>query len=329
MKLIIQIPCYNEAETLEIALNALPKHIDGIDVIEYLIINDGSKDNTVEVARNWGVNYIVNFRNNKGLARGFMAGIDACLRNGADIIVNTDADNQYNADDIEKLIQPILRKEAGMVIGERPIDETEHFSPLKKKLQHFGSWVVRKASKTDVPDAPSGFRAYSRSTAMRLNVINEYTYTLETIVQAGRNKMAVKSVPIRTNPELRESRLFHSMFGYVKKSMLTIIRAYMMYRPLAVFAAIASTFFGSGIVLGGRYLYYLKKGEGAGHVQSLILSSMLIIIGTLSGVVGLLADVISGNRKLIQEIQYQLRKMDYGPGHEAQKEMKSVQKNTN
>lgn len=319
MKLIIQIPCYNEAETLEIALNALPKHIDGIDVIEYLIINDGSKDNTVEVARNWGVNYIVNFRNNKGLARGFMAGIDACLRNGADIIVNTDADNQYNADDIEKLIQPILRKEAGMVIGERPIDETEHFSPLKKKLQHFGSWVVRKASKTDVPDAPSGFRAYSRNTAMRLNVINEYTYTLETIVQAGRNKMAVKSVPIRTNPELRESRLFHSMFGYVKKSMLTIVRAYMMYRPLAVFAAIASTFFGSGVVLGGRYLYYLKKGEGSGHVQSLILSSMLIIIGTLSGVVGLLADVISGNRKLIQEIQYQLRKMDYGPGHEAQK----------
>lgn len=329
MKLIIQIPCYNEAETLEIALNALPKHIDGIDVIEYLIINDGSKDNTVEVARNWGVNYIVNFRNNKGLARGFMAGIDACLRNGADIIVNTDADNQYNADDIEKLIQPILRKEAGMVIGERPIDETEHFSPLKKKLQHFGSWVVRKASKTDVPDAPSGFRAYSRSTAMRLNVINEYTYTLETIVQAGRNKMAVKSVPIRTNPELRESRLFHSMFGYVKKSMLTIVRAYMMYRPLAVFAAIASTFFGSGIVLGTRYLYYLKKGKGSGHVQSLILSSMLIIIGTLSGVVGLLADVISGNRKLIQEIQYQLRKMDYGPGHEAQKRDEERAKNPN
>lgn len=171
MKLIIQIPCYNEAETLEIALNALPKHIDGVDVIEYLIINDGSKDNTVEVARNWGVNYIVNFRNNKGLARGFMAGLDACLRNGADIIVNTDADNQYCGDDIEKLIQPILRGEAGMVVGERPIDQTEHFSPLKKKLQHLGSWVVRKASKTDIPDAPSGFRAYSRHTAMRMNVI--------------------------------------------------------------------------------------------------------------------------------------------------------------
>lgn len=319
MKLIIQIPCYNEAETLEIALNALPKHIDGIDVIEYLIINDGSKDNTVEVAKNWGVNYIVNFRNNKGLARGFMAGIDACLRNGADIIVNTDADNQYNADDIEKLIQPILKGEAGMVIGERPIDDTEHFSPLKKKLQHLGSWVVRKASKTDVPDAPSGFRAYSRSTAMRLNVINEYTYTLETIVQAGRNKMAVTSVPIRTNAELRPSRLFHSMFGYVKKSMLTIGRAYMMYRPLAVFTAIASVFSGSGILLGVRYLHYMRKGKGTGHVQSLILSSMLIIIGVLAGVVGLLADVISGNRKLIQEVQYELRKMDYGPGHEARK----------
>ena len=237
MKLIIQIPCYNEAETLEVALNDLPKHIDGIDEIEYLIINDGSTDNTVEVAKkNWGVHYVsVNFRNNKGLARGFMAGIDACLRNGADIIVNTDADNQYCGEDIEKLVRPILNGEAGMVIGERPIDETEHFSPLKKKLQHLGSWVVRKASRTKVPDAPSGFRAYSRSTAMRLNVINEYTYTLETIVQAGRNKMAVKSVPIRTNPELRKSRLFKSMFGYVKKSILTISRAFMMYRPLFFF----------------------------------------------------------------------------------------------
>ena len=319
MKLIIQIPCYNEAETLEIALNALPKHIDGIDVIEYLIINDGSQDNTEEVARNWGVNYIVNFRNNKGLARGFMAGIDACLRNGADIIVNTDADNQYCADDIEKLIQPILRKEAGMVIGERPIDETEHFSPLKKILQHLGSWVVRKASKTDIPDAPSGFRAYSRSTAMRLNVINEYTYTLETIVQAGRNKMAVTSVPIRTNAELRPSRLFSSMFGYVKKSMLTIGRACVMYRPLSVFATIASVFCGSGAFLGIRYLYYKRRGEGTGHVQSLILSSILIIIGFQASVIGLLADVIAANRKLLEEIQFELRKMDYGPGHEEKK----------
>ena len=312
MKLIIQIPCYNEAETLEIALNALPKHIDGIDVIEYLIINDGSKDRTVEVAREWGVNYVVNFRNNKGLARGFMAGIDACLRNGADIIVNTDADNQYCADDIEKLVAPILRGEAGMVVGERPIDETEHFSPIKKKLQHLGSWAVRKASKTNIPDAPSGFRAYSRNTAMRLNVINDYTYTLETIVQAGRSKMAITSVPIRTNPELRKSRLFSSMWGYVKKSMLTIIRAYMMYKPLFFFSVIASIFGGIGAVLGIRFVVYLILGQGSGHIQSLILASMMIIIGVLAGVIGLLADVISANRKLLEEIQFELRRMDYG-----------------
>lgn len=316
MKLIIQIPCYNEAETLEIALNALPKHIDGVDVIEYLIINDGSKDNTVEVARNWGVNYIVNFRNNKGLARGFMAGLDACLRNGADIIVNTDADNQYCGDDIEKLIQPILRGEAGMVVGERPIDQTEHFSPLKKKLQHLGSWVVRKASNTNIPDAPSGFRAYSRHTAMRMNVINEYTYTLETIVQAGRQKMAITSVPIRTNGELRPSRLFNSMFGYIKKSMLTIGRALMMYKPLYCFAWIAGIFGVIGLGIGIRFLVYYFTGNGAGHIQSLILASMFIIIAVLCGVIGLLGDVIAANRKLLEEIQFELRKMDYGPGHE-------------
>ena len=219
MKLIIQIPCYNEAETLEIALNDLPKKLDGVDEIEYLIINDGSKDDTVEVAKRWGVHHVVNFKQNKGLAKGFMAGIDGCLRNGADIIVNTDADNQYCADDIATLIRPILSGEADMVIGARPIDETEHFSFMKKKLQHFGSWVVRKASNTDIPDAPSGFRAYSREAAMHLNVVNDYTYTLETIVQAGREKIAITSVPVRTNAELRPSRLFNSIWGYVKKSM--------------------------------------------------------------------------------------------------------------
>lgn len=316
MKLIIQIPCYNEAETLKVALNDLPKHIEGVDVIEYLIINDGSKDNTVDVAREWGVNYIVSFRNNKGLARGFMAGLDACLRNGADIIVNTDADNQYCGEDIEKLIQPILRGEAGMVIGERPIDDTEHFSPLKKKLQHLGSWVVRKASNTDIPDAPSGFRAYSRHTAMRLNVINEYTYTLETIVQAGRQKMAVTSVPIRTNAELRPSRLFSSMFGYVKKSMLTIGRALMMYKPLFVFTSIAALFGVLGVGIGIRFLVYFFSGAGEGHIQSLILASTFIIIAVMCGVIGLLGDVISANRKLLEEIQFELRKMDYGEGHE-------------
>jgi glycosyltransferase involved in cell wall biosynthesis len=311
MKLIIQIPCYNEAETLEIALNDLPKHIDGIDKIEYLIINDGSKDNTVEVAKRWGVNYVVNFRRNKGLAKGFMAGLDACLRNGADIIVNTDADNQYCGDDIEKLVRPILEGKTDIVIGARPIDETEHFSPLKKKLQHLGSWVVRKASKSDIPDAPSGFRAYSREAAMRLNVVNEYTYTLETIVQAGRNKIAMTSVPIRTNGELRPSRLFHSMFGYVKKSMLTIARAYMMYKPLQFFTCLGSLIVLLGIAIGARFLFYFCMGMGSGHIQSLILSSMMCIIGVLVIIVGLQADLIAANRKLLEDIQYHVRKLDY------------------
>lgn len=234
MKLIIQIPCYNEEETLELAYNDLPRHIDGIDTIEYLIINDGSKDNTVQKARELGFHHVVSFRRNKGLARGFMAGLDACLRLGADIIVNTDADNQYCGADIEKLVRPILERKADMVIGERPIDETEHFSWKKKKFQHLGSWVVRVASKTDVPDAPSGFRAYSRETAMRMNVVNEYTYTLETIIQAGKSKMAVTSVPIRTNPETRPSRLFSSMWRYMKRSASVILRSTAMYRPHAL-----------------------------------------------------------------------------------------------
>ena len=296
MKLIIQIPCYNEAETLEIALNDLPKKIDGIDEIEYLIINDGSKDNTVQVAKDWGVHYVVNFKKNKGLAKGFMAGIDACLRNGADIIVNTDADNQYNGEDIEKLVRPILEEKADIVIGERPIDDTEHFSPLKKKLQHFGSWTVRVASKTDIPDAPSGFRAYSRDAAMRLNVTNEYTYTLETIIQAGRNKIAMESVPVRTNPELRKSRLFSSMFGYVKRSMVTIVRSFMMYKPLRFFTLIGGIFLLIGLALGIRFLVYFCMGAGTGHIQSLILASTLSMMGFMTVIIGLQADVIACNR---------------------------------
>lgn len=302
MKLIIQIPCYNEAETLEIALNDLPKKIDGIDEIEYLIINDGSKDNTVQVAKDWGVHYVVNFKKNKGLAKGFMAGIDACLRNGADIIVNTDADNQYNGEDIEKLVRPILEEKADIVIGERPIDDTEHFSPLKKKLQHFGSWTVRVASKTDIPDAPSGFRAYSRDAAMRLNVTNEYTYTLETIIQAGRNKIAMESVPVRTNPELRKSRLFSSMFGYVKRSMVTIVRSFMMYKPLRFFTLIGGIFLLIGLALGIRFLVYFCMGAGTGHIQSLILASTLSMMGFMTVIIGLQADVIAGNRKLLEDI---------------------------
>ena len=310
MKLIIQIPCYNEAETLTIALNDLPKHIDGIDTIEYLIINDGSKDDTVKVAKEWGVNYVVNFKRNKGLAYGFLAGLDACLKNGADIIVNTDADNQYVGEDIEKLVRPILEGKTDIVIGERPVDTTEHWSPLKKKLQHFGSWVVRKASKTDIPDAPSGFRAYSREAALRMNVINEYTYTLETIVQAGRTKIAMTSVPIRTNGELRPSRLFNSMMGYVKKSMVTILRALMMYKPLMFFSIIGIIVFGLGAALGIRFLVFYFQGVGSGHIQSLILASTLMMLGFSTIVIGLQADLISANRKILEDIQYRVRKMD-------------------
>ena len=326
MKLIIQIPCYNEAETLEIALNDLPKQIEGIDEIEYLIINDGSKDNTVEVARNWGVNYVVDLKRNKGLAKGFMAGLDACLRNGADIIVNTDADNQYCADDIEKIVRPILEGKTDIVIGARPVDDTEHWSPLKKKLQHFGSWVVRKASRSDIPDAPSGFRAYSREAAMRLNVVNEYTYTLETIVQAGRSKIAMESVPIRTNAELRPSRLFSSMFGYVKKSMLTILRAFMMYRPLMVFSIIGSIIFALGLAIGIRFLFYFFGGSGAGHMQSLILASTLMLLGFQTFIVGLLADIISANRKILEDVQYHVRKLDFDKDVEKKNEMKDKEK---
>ena len=311
MKLIIQIPCYNEADTLTIALDDLPKHIEGIDEIEYLIINDGSTDDTVKVARQWGVNYIVNFKKNKGLAKGFMAGIDACLRNGADIIVNTDADNQYVGADIEKLVRPILEGKSDIVIGERPIDSTAHFSPLKKRLQHIGSWVVRKASKSDIPDAPSGFRAYSREAAMRLNVINEYTYTLETIVQAGRRNIAMESVPIRTNEELRPSRLFNSMFGYVRRSIAAILRAYMMYKPLLFFSVLGSIPFIAGLCIGIRFIYFWFAEQGKGHVQSLILASTLMLLGFMIFVVGLQADIISGNRKILEDIQYHVRKLEY------------------
>ncbi|MBD5456733.1 MAG: glycosyltransferase family 2 protein [Lachnospiraceae bacterium] len=311
MKLIIQIPCYNEAETLTVTLNDLPKKISGIDEIEYLIIDDGSADNTVEVAKEWGVHHIVRFHCNKGLAKGFVAGVDACLMHGADIIVNTDADNQYCGEDIEKLIRPILEEKADIVVGERPIDDTVHFSWMKKKLQHFGSWVVRKASKTNIPDAPSGFRAYSRDAAMRMNVVNDYTYTLETIVQAGRNRMAITSVPIRTNPELRKSRLFHSMWGYVKKSMLTILRALMWYKPLYCFSLVASVPSAIGIIIGIRFLCYYFIGRGNGHVQSLILACTLLIIGFITFVIGMLADVIAANRKILEDTQYHVKKQMY------------------
>lgn len=311
MKLIIQIPCYNEANTLEVALNDLPKKLDGIDEIEYLIINDGSKDATVEVAEDWGVHHIVNFNQNKGLARGFMAGLDGCLRNGAHIIVNTDADNQYCAEDIQRLIQPILDGNVDMVIGARPIDETEHFSCLKKKLQHFGSWAVRQASNTDIPDAPSGFRAMTREAAMHINVINDYTYTLETIVQAGRDKIAVTSVPIHTNPDLRPSRLAEGIWPYVKKSIVIILRAYMMYQPLKCFTYLACIPLTGGLGIGCRFLYLIAKGEGYGHIQSLILGCTLIIVGVLTFMIGLVSDLMAANRRILSDTQYHIRRMEY------------------
>lgn len=329
MKLIIQIPCYNEAETLEIALNDLPKHIEGIDTIEYLIINDGSNDKTVEVAKNWGVHYVVNFKQNRGLAKGFMAGLDACLRNGADIIVNTDADNQYNGDDIEKLVRPILEGKSDIVIGARPIDETEHFSPLKKKLQHFGSWVVRKASKSDIPDAPSGFRALSREAALRINVTNEYTYTLETIVQAGRERIPMSSISVRTNEELRPSRLMSSMLSYIKKSVLTILRAYVFYKPLKFFTIIGSIPFLIGVILGIRFLVFVFQGTSVGHVQSLILASTLIMMGFMTYVVGLLSDTISSTRKILEDVQYHARRADYAMHKEKNEATNSETKKTN
>lgn len=311
MKLIIQIPCYNEAETLESTLNDLPRELDGVDTIEYLIIDDGSTDNTAEVARRWGVQHIIRFTQNKGLARGFMTGLDGCLRNGADIIVNTDADNQYQAQDIQRLIQPILEGKADMVVGARPIDETEHFSFIKKKLQHLGSWAVRMASGTDIPDAPSGFRAMTRDAAMHINVINDYTYTLETIVQAGREKIPITSVPIRTNPESRPSRLFHGIWSYVKKSMVIILRAYMMYQPLKCFTYLSMPPTLIGLAIGIRFLILLIQGRGNGHIQSLILACTLIIIGVLTFMIGLVSDLMASNRRILTDTQYHVKQMEY------------------
>lgn len=307
MKLIIQIPCYNEEQTLPQTVADLPKEIEGVDTIEYLIINDGSTDRTVEVARELGIHHVVSFKNNKGLARGFMAGIDAGLRLGADIIVNTDADNQYCGADIEKLIRPVLNDKADIVIGERPIDETAHFSWKKKQFQHLGSLVVRLASNTTIPDAPSGFRAYSREAALRINVMNEYTYTLETIIQAGQNKMAITAVPIRTNEETRKSRLFSSMWAYMKRSATVIIRSFMMYKPLRFFLSIGSVLFLIGLVFIIRFLVYFFTGSGDGHIQSLVLATLLMLIGVQFGIAGLQADLISANRKILEDIQYRIR----------------------
>jgi glycosyltransferase involved in cell wall biosynthesis len=302
MKLIIQMPCLNEAGTLAIALADLPREVPGFDRVEWLVIDDGSTDGTAELARSLGVDHVVRHPVNRGLATAFMTGIDACLRLGADVIVNTDADNQYEARDIPKLTAPVLAGEADMVVGARPIDDTEHFSWIKKKLQRLGSWAVRMASKTDVSDAPSGFRAISRETAMRLNVFNAYTYTLETIIQAGQSNLRIVSVPIRTNGDLRPSRLVKSISSYVRRSLVTILRVFIIYRPLYFFFWLAVVLGVPGLLLGLRFVYYFVMGSGGGHIQSLILASLLLMLAALAGMCGLIADLISTNRKLLERI---------------------------
>ncbi|MHB9158909.1 MAG: glycosyltransferase family 2 protein [Thiobacillus sp.] len=307
MKLIIQIPCYNEAGTLAIALAALPRQVPGFDSVEWLIIDDGSTDDTVAVARANGVDHVVRHTGNQGLARGFMTGLDACLRLGADVIVNTDADNQYNADDIPALTKPILEHRADIVVGARPIETIEHFSPVKKMLQKLGSWVVRVASKTDIPDAPSGFRAMSRAAAQRLMVFNDYTYTLETIIQAGQKNMAITSVPIRVNGDLRPSRLVKSIPSYIKRSIVTIIRIFIIYRPFRFFGTIGAVLFGAGFLLGLRFLWKYVGGEGEGHVQSLILAALLLGMGFQTLLIAVVADLLAANRKLMEDVRYRLR----------------------
>jgi len=306
-KLIIQIPCYNEEKTLETTLSALPREVPGVDIVEWLIIDDGSKDRTVEVAKAHGVDHVVSLPRNQGLAKAFMAGLEASLTAGADIIVNTDADNQYCADCIPDLIRPILEAKAEMVVGARPIEQIEHFSFSKKLLQRLGSWTVRLASSTDIPDAPSGFRAISKEAARKLNVFNNYTYTLETIIQAGQKNISVAWVPIRTNENLRPSRLVKSILSYVRRSVFTILRIFVIYNPFRFFIFIGTVLFTLGALIGARFLWYFFSGQGGGHIQSLILASILIGIGFQTIMVAFIADLLSVNRRLLEELQYKSR----------------------
>jgi glycosyltransferase involved in cell wall biosynthesis len=307
-KLIIQIPCYNEEETIGITLEALPREIEGVDCVEWLIVNDGSTDRTVEIAKQCGADHIVNLPHNQGLAKAFMAGVEACLKARADIIVNTDADNQYRADDIPKLVQPILNGEAQMVVGARPIDKIKHFSSSKRLLQHLGSWVVRLASNSDIPDAPSGFRAFSREAAVHLNVFNDYTYTLETIIQAGRQNIRMTWVHVQTNPDLRKSRLVKSITSYVNQSIMTIFRIFLIYQPMKFFMVLGSIPFSIGFILGVRWLYLLYAGIGHTHVPSLILAAILLLMGFQMWILGFVADLLAVNRKLLEDIQLRERR---------------------
>lgn len=306
-KLIIQIPCFNEAETLAIALAELPRTVEGFDSVEWLIIDDGSTDATVEVALANGVDHVVRHPKNRGLARAFMTGLDAALAHGADVIVNTDADNQYNAGDIPALTAPVLQGNADIVVGARPIQTIEHFSPVKKALQKLGSWVVRIASNTAIPDAPSGFRAMSRQAAQRMMVFSDYTYTLETIIQAGQKNMTIISVPVQVNEDLRPSRLLKSIPSYIKRSIITIIRIFIIYRPFRFFGTIGLTLFGLGFLLGLRFLWHYLAGEGDGHIQSVVLSGALLIMGFQTILIAFVADLLAANRKLLEDIRFSTR----------------------
>ncbi|HIJ49468.1 MAG TPA: glycosyltransferase family 2 protein [Nitrospinae bacterium] len=312
MKLIIQIPCLNEELSLPKTLEDLPKQIEGIDTIEILIIDDGSSDKTVEVAKKLGVHHVLQFTNNKGLAKAFISGINQSLKLGADIIVNTDGDNQYFGGDIVKLIQPILKKDADIVVGDRQVETIRHFSPIKIFLQKFGSWVVRQLSGTEVPDATSGFRAYSRDAALQLNVVSDFTYTIETIISAGKKNLAIAHVPVKTNTKLRESRLFPSIRVYLQRSLVTMLKVYSMYRPLRLFTLAGGTTFLLGFAIGCRYLFFFFMGQTEGHIQSLILSAILLIVGFQIIMMGIAAELISVNRQLLEDIQVRIKKDELG-----------------
>ena len=316
MKLIIQIPCFNEADALPGTLADLPREVPGIERVEWLVIDDGSTDETVEVARANGVDHVVRLTNNKGLAAAFQAGLDACLKLGADVVVNTDADNQYYGGDIHKLVQPITSGDADMVIGDRETDSIEHFSPLKKRLQRLGSAVVRRASNTTVPDTTSGFRAYNREAALQMNVVSKFTYTLETIIQAGKMVVAVDHVPIRTNPQTRESRLFPSMWAYVRRNTLSIFRVYTLYEPLRVFMAAAALVALVGVVIWARFAYFYFSGEGQGHIQSLILGATLFIVAVQLAALGVIGDILAGSRVLQQRVLERVRRVELQLGVE-------------
>ena len=322
-KLIVQIPCYNEEKTLPQTVRGIPRQIDGIDQIEILVIDDGSEDETAKVARELGVDHIVKNICNKGLAQTFIAGLDACLRLGADIIVNTDGDNQYQGRDIPKLVAPILAGEADIVIGNRETDKIEHINGVKKKLHKIGSMVVRAFSGTDVPDAVSGFRAFSRQAAMQTNIVTTYSYTVETIIQAGKKRLCIANTPIRTNPKSRESRLFRSIPKFIAHQIGTMVRMYTMYKPLKVFVYIGCLCMVAGLVPSIRFLIFYFSGQGGGHMQSLILATILFVIGFQVLVLGLVADVISFNRRLIEETLFRIRRIEFDHMNEEEKERKA------